>query len=349
MLGGAIPKRTGNLGRAVGAVKSLTLSNDTNKAALVSTVFNYSIKNNHKTEDINEVTCMISSITETIVAIRDHKQNPLPDEYIQHITSIHQTTSVAKFNRTAAELEDDVTYSHRFWKLTMSTGVRNHKGVYTSSSSSQLAMENTLDSYKLVFPLANEAYREHKHDGEWNKALRHDVDNGSAMVNDPTHPSGNNTCWNCREFDCDVLSCPKPKDAAQVAANRKLFYHQKQQDREGTLLKHIHKTPKSVPFACCLPKSHQNNKRVIHGHPHMIGYIGSRTGIMDASVSKSSFLIVQGLHGAGEECAEVGPGVLSNGLRVSSANLQGELWEQLHVVNTFQNCCVNVEDKPGII
>ena len=37
-----------------------------------------------------------------------------------------------------------------------------------------------------------------------------------------------------------------------------------------------------------------------------IGYIGSRTGIVDAGVSKSSFLVVQGLHGVGEERTKVG-------------------------------------------
>ena len=77
----------------------LVLSNDANEAALVSTVFNFSIKDNHKTKEIYEFSHMLSSITETIVAIRDHKEAPLPDEYLQHITGIFQTTSVTKFNR----------------------------------------------------------------------------------------------------------------------------------------------------------------------------------------------------------------------------------------------------------
>ena len=64
-----------------------------------------------------------------------------------------------------------------------------------------------------------------------------------------------------------------------------------------------------------------------------VGYIGSRTGIVDAGVSKSSFLVVQGLHGVGEERAKVRPGVLAVRLCIPSATLQGELWEQLHVVN----------------
>ena len=68
---------------------------------------------------------------------------------------------------------------------------------------------------------------------------------------------------------------------------------------------------------------------------------------VDDGVSKSSFLVVQGLHGVSEERAEVRPGVLTDRLLLS-ANLQGELWDQLHVVNASQNCRVHVEGKPGI-
>ena len=79
-----------------------------------------------------------------------------------------------------------------------------------------------------------------------------------------------------------------------------------------------------------------------------VGYIGSGTGFVDVGVSKSSFFIVQGLHGVGEERAEVRPDVLVNRLLVPSVNLQGGLWEKLHVVLASQNCRVYIEGKPGI-
>ena len=82
----------------------LVLSNDTNEAALVNTVLGYSIKDNHKTEDICEVTQLLSSITETVAAIQNHKENPLSDDYLQYITTILQTISVPKFNRDFAQL-----------------------------------------------------------------------------------------------------------------------------------------------------------------------------------------------------------------------------------------------------
>ena len=67
-----------------------------------------------------------------------------------------------------------------------------------------------------------------------------------------------------------------------------------------------------------------------------IGFIGSRTGIVDAGVSKCSFLVVQDLHDVSEDRAEVRPGVLVVRLCIPSANLQSELREQLYVVNAFR-------------
>ena len=82
----------------------LIFSNDANEAVFMSTVFNNNIKNNTKTEDIHKVIWVLSSITDNIVAIWDHKENPLPNEYLPHLTSIYQTTSVEKLNRTFAKL-----------------------------------------------------------------------------------------------------------------------------------------------------------------------------------------------------------------------------------------------------
>ena len=43
-----------------------------------------------------------------------------------------------------------------------------------------------------------------------------------------------------------------------------------------------------------------------------VDYIESGTGGVDADVRKSSFLVVQGLHGVGEKRAEVRPCVCKN-------------------------------------
>ena len=79
-----------------------------------------------------------------------------------------------------------------------------------------------------------------------------------------------------------------------------------------------------------------------------VGHSSSRPGVVDVGVSKCSLFLVQGLHGVSEECAEVGPGVLFFGHCIPSVDLQGELGEQLRVVNTFQNSRVHVAGILGI-
>ena len=76
-----------------------------------------------------------------------------------------------------------------------------------------------------------------------------------------------------------------------------------------------------------------------------VGHISSRTRVANAGVGKCSFLVVQGLHSVSKEVAKVRPGVLNCRLFVPSANLQCELWEQLHMVNASENRCVHVEGK----
>ena len=78
------------------------------------------------------------------------------------------------------------------------------------------------------------------------------------------------------------------------------------------------------------------------------GHSSSCTGVVDAGMSKCCFFVVKGMHGVGEECTEVGPGVLDFRHCIPSANLQGELGEQLHVVDAFQNSRVHVESILGI-
>ena len=110
----------------------LVLSNDANDTALVDTVFNYSIKNNSKAKNSLEVSQNLSAITDTIMVIRNHKENPLPDGYVQHLTSTYQTTSVEAYNRFFAKLEDNVTYSQCNHKVTTSPSIQNCQIVSSS-------------------------------------------------------------------------------------------------------------------------------------------------------------------------------------------------------------------------
>ena len=53
-------------------------------------------------EDIPQVCRNLSAITDTIMAIHDHKENPFPDDHVQNLANIFQITSVEHFNRAFA-------------------------------------------------------------------------------------------------------------------------------------------------------------------------------------------------------------------------------------------------------
>ena len=135
-------------------------------------------------------------------------------------------------------------------------------------------MDNTPDYCTVVFTLADETYRELKQQGIWDKSLRPDVDNASAMVNTPSNRSSSPTttkfCWNCGDPDCNVMTCPKPKDPERIDANRKLFYRNKKEARENaaTPKPKDNINSKAIPHAWRPPEPHEQNKRIIHGRPY---------------------------------------------------------------------------------
>ena len=200
------------------------------------------------------------------------RKNPLLYEYLHHLTVIYQIIRVEKFNHTFAKLKDDVTYSCRFQKVTNPVAVQNHPYLLSGSISTQITIENTSAEYcQFVFSLANESYQELWHLGNWEKSLQADVDNVSARVNDPSRPSSQKYCWNYGELDCNVMSCPKPKDPAIITASQKLFYYKKntaKEAKEASTSPPPPKETKPTSYTWCVPEPHENIKQVIHGHWH---------------------------------------------------------------------------------
>ena len=130
-------------------------------------------------------------------------------------------------------------------------------------------MDNTPAHCTIVFSLAKETYNDLRQDGTWNTTLCPDVDNASAMVTNATYPSNSNPCWNCGKTNCNVMTCPKPKDPIRIAANRKLFYKNKMaMDDKSTAKTPPKDTTKSIPHAWRNLEPHERNKRVIFGKPH---------------------------------------------------------------------------------
>ena len=76
--------------------------------ALIITTTTYGIKTMSKGEDIIEVIKLLSSITGTIIAIRDDKEHPLLEHYIQKLLNVFQMTSVNPFNASFAKLQEEL-------------------------------------------------------------------------------------------------------------------------------------------------------------------------------------------------------------------------------------------------
>eukprot|EP00536_Pseudo-nitzschia_multiseries_P005532 jgi/Psemu1/12769/gm1.12769_g len=123
-------------------------NNDANKTALlVDTVKNYNIQQ-ESDEDIQEVTKLLSTITNTILAIHDHNEHQLPDDYLQYLTKIYQTTtsSVNDFKQTFAKLEDGITHSQclctvtklvALWKSSMASSANTNQTAISSGCALQ--------------------------------------------------------------------------------------------------------------------------------------------------------------------------------------------------------------------
>ena len=64
---------------------------------LIKTTQNYDIKTMTKSKDILEVIKFLSCITNTIIALQDNHENPLPELCIQNMLKVFQTTNMKTF------------------------------------------------------------------------------------------------------------------------------------------------------------------------------------------------------------------------------------------------------------
>ena len=152
----------------------LVVSNEASLEALVVTTTTYDIKTMSKDEDIIEVIKLLSSITDTIIAIRDDTEHPLPEKYLQKILKVFQTTSVEKFNTSFQKLEDDLVFNRRYKKTANSTALTALGGdkFFSGSASTNLQLDNNPASAAFLWQFARETYREFKENGVWDAATR---------------------------------------------------------------------------------------------------------------------------------------------------------------------------------
>ena len=196
----------------------LVVSNEANLQALILTTTTYDIKSkNSEDEDIVEVVKLLSSISETILAIRNDDQHPLPEQYVQNICKVFQTTSCEAYNTSIRKLEEDVIFNRRYKKTAKSNRLQaRRKGTFLpSTTSTNLQLINDIESLEFLWQFALETYKELKEDGQWDDAMRGTKQPASSFTTGVR-------CWNC-DGPHNVRKCPKPRDEERIQRNRQAY------------------------------------------------------------------------------------------------------------------------------
>jgi hypothetical protein len=229
----------------------LVVSSEASLDTLILTTTTYDIKKEHPEEDIIEVCKVLSSMTDTIVSIRDDTDHPLPEKYIQKMIQVFQTTSVEPFNDGFKKLESDLVFNRRYKKTATSTALMSAGGVFSPGLiASQFQLDNDPRSATFLWTFALETYKEMKENGKWDHAVR--------TPGQSTFVSGTSTstirCWNC-DGEHNYLDCDKPIDEARVDENRQAFAKRR-------------RTTRRRPYAWRPPSEDEAGKRVIYNKPH---------------------------------------------------------------------------------
>lgn len=241
----------------------LVVSNDQNLRELTTSATKYNIKEQCPDEDINQAVKILSNVTNNIVALRHDREHKLPENYIQHMLQVFQTTSVPAFNESFQKAETDLVYHRRFARTAATLGTSTH--LPSAQSGAALLLANTPESASFVWEFAHSTYNELRESGVWDDTLRKPADSafpakasdspGSRVDNNQQRPSRRTpTCWNCGKTGHTVQACPDPIDTAKVDANRLEF-----QNRAQT------RTPR---YFFRPPEAGEDNKRIINGKPH---------------------------------------------------------------------------------
>ena len=242
-------------------LNQLVVSNEASLEALILTTTTYDIKTMNTSEDIIEVIKLLSSITNTIVAIRDDVDHPLPENYIQKVLKVFQTTSVEAFNSSFKKLEDDLVFNRRFKRTANATALTAQGGLtfLPSSTSTGLQLDNTIRSSIFLWTFARETYKELKENGKWDAEIR--TPGSSTFVV---------RCWNCGDPDHNFPQCPDPINDAKVDKERKLFRDSmNEKDSEGGRPRRRQRSGAGrKPWEWRVPSDDEHGKRIIYGKPY---------------------------------------------------------------------------------
>ena len=189
-------------------MKSLLHTNDSVVRTLTDQIKKYKISS-HSGEDIDAITPILLSASQRIWHA---KKERFPDNFLDYILTVLQTTSNAEFNAHFHKIDEDR-------KLTeASEQVDRMRGNTPTSTPSMSKM----DQVETWLNLASALYQGQLHKGTWKVRQHPRGSNGPSALK-----SGSNNCFNCGKPNCRPDICSEPLDKAKIARAKKAFMEKK--------------------------------------------------------------------------------------------------------------------------
>jgi hypothetical protein len=174
-------------------------------------------------ENVKNIAAILLSVSKRIWYSRDNK---FPENYIDTIIGVLQTSSVPEFNE-----------QFRTVALTRASDLAQER-IAKSQGRAVPAMtyNNDLNAVETLFNMATTFYDQYSRDGLWAKYVKTKSNSGTAT----SSPSGsqpsalvNSTCFNCGSTQHMLPECDKPTDEQRIEANKKKYLEAKKKAKEA--------------------------------------------------------------------------------------------------------------------
>jgi hypothetical protein len=191
-------------------MQMILITNESSIKTLHDQLKKYKIKQ-IPNENIKTASSIILSVS---TRIWHSREQTFPDNFIDDVLKIYQTTSCSFFNEHFKKAATDRTNDIARFNMAKMRG----------QPLPVLAYSNDLDSVTLICALGDQLYDAYTLDGTWSKSIK----------NLPSHtPSGsalNSTtvsCFNCGSKEHSFQNCPEPRDNARIKRARENFQNRK--------------------------------------------------------------------------------------------------------------------------
>jgi hypothetical protein len=198
-------------------MNELMHSNESAVKALKEQVIKYNIAK-VAGEDVRKISSILLSVSKRIYFSR---KRSFPEDYLDTIIGILQTTSVPVFNEHFRNIA--LTRASDSVALLIAKNSAQPEPIQT--------YRNDLATVEKLLGMATTFYESYSRDGTWNTYVKTRAKGGGT---DSTTPASTlhtalltTTCFNCGSKDHVLPACPKERNEQRIAANKSKFREQK--------------------------------------------------------------------------------------------------------------------------